>query len=453
MTKPQIQTRPSAEKGMALLLALFLTFLAGLLLTPVLERAVFHHNNAYRETRYLAALHLAEAGVDEGIWHLSFDKQKVWQGWNTSNDEVYLKHNGVFFDADRNQLGEYEVRIDHPIPLGTEISVGPIGSALPFPITTNSTPTITAVAGVPDLNSIGSEIRVIQVLARARTVFSLGLFSDADLELGGTTVVNSYDSRNGFYNSATNSSNNGDSGSNGDILLNGTPLIDGDASAGGNVVLVGQNAEITGQVEGGVTQIDLPLVSDLVAAAKLNNNNAEIPKAVKANGQLVNAFNPATNALSVQAGATLTLPGGTKDNPKIYYLSDAQLAGNSNLIVQDYVILFTDGDLDFTGGTVINNGGNGPPEKFTVYSSGGLDTTVGLNGGAGFAGAVYAPGANLTITGGGNFFGAAVGGKVTLGGNGEFHYDEALGETGIIAFFEVNEWVEKTPPLPGAGAS
>jgi hypothetical protein len=36
-----------------------------------------------------------------------------------------------------------------------------------------------------------------------------------------------------------------------------------------------------------------------------------------------------------------------------------------------------------------------------------------------------------------------VAGKIDFQGNAEFHYDEALGETGLIAFFEIAKWVEK----------
>ncbi len=434
-----------------MLMALFLTLIVALIIPTILERAVFQHANAYRESRFISALHASEAGIEEAVWHLSYDKEKAWTGWNTTDPDLYVYPATVLKDADNQSIGEVRMTIQDPIPLGSNINLGGSTAYYPFPITSNSAPTISAVAGVPDLDSPGAEVRQIQVLAKARTVFSLGLFSDDDLELGGTTVVNSYDSRNGHYNTTTNISNNGDSGSNGDILLNGTPLIDGDASAGGAVVLVGQNSEITGEVEGGMTQIELPGVNDAVAKAKLLNNNADIPNAVKPNGQQVAAYNPTTKALSIGAGATLSLPGGTKENPKVYYLSSASMAGNSKLLVSDYVVIFTDGSLDFSGGTVINNGGAGPPDKMLVYSSGGIDTDVKVNGGAGFAGAIYAPNAEVTLTGGGDIFGAVVGGKVNVSGNGQFHYDEALGDTGLIAYFEVREWVEK--PSPGVATT
>ncbi|MCA9429675.1 MAG: hypothetical protein KC940_04115, partial [Candidatus Omnitrophica bacterium] len=173
------------DKGMALLMALFLTLLAGLLVTPILDRAVFHHNDAFREQRYITALHLAEAGIEDGIWHLSYDKEDEWTGWDVSNDEVYEKNRSTFYDTSGNAVGEFEIEILNPIPLGTQIDIGPLGSALPFPIISNSEPTIIATAGIPDIETVGSEVRVIEVEAKARTVFSLGLFSDEDLELGG----------------------------------------------------------------------------------------------------------------------------------------------------------------------------------------------------------------------------------------------------------------------------
>jgi hypothetical protein len=47
-------------------------------------------------------------------------------------------------------------------------------------------------------------------------------------------------------------------------------------------------------------------------------------------------------------------------------------------------------------------------------------------------------------------YGALVGGKVDITGNGEFHYDEALGQVGPIVYFAVEEWVEKAAPLLGS---
>ncbi len=284
-SQPDIPILHSPQRGAAMLMALFLTMIIALIIPTVIQRAVFQHANAYRESRFITALHASEAGIEQAVWHLSYDKAKTWAGWNTSDPDLYVHPKIPLTDADNQPIAEVRMSIQDPIPLGTEINLGGAGTYYPFPVTSHSEPTITAVAGVPAIDSPGSEVRQVQVLAKARTIFSLGLFSDQDLELGGTTVVDSYDSRNGHYNPATNSSNNGDSGSNGDILLNGNPIIDGDACAGGSVVLIGQNSEITGEVEGGMTQIDMPGISDAVEMAKLVNNNAEIPQPVIQNAR------------------------------------------------------------------------------------------------------------------------------------------------------------------------
>jgi hypothetical protein len=436
-----------ASRGSAMLLALFLVFITGFMMVPILQRAVHHHNNAFRENRWLKAFHLAEAGVEEALWHLSYDEEEVWNTWNTSNTETYSKPQDVLLSTDGHEVGEYQVTIDGPIPLQTSVTLGPAGGLLPFPVNSQSEPVITATAGVPDIDTLGSQVRVIQVRARARTTFSLGLFSNTDLEFDGQPYVNSFDSRLGPYDPVTNAFNNIDVGANDNILLSGEPIVDGDAAMGGSVVQTGDSGKITGDVEGGLTEIVLPSLSEAVAAAKLENNNDEIPLARKLDGREVAAFDPATNSIRLNAEATLTLSGGTKENPKIYYFSEAVLNGGSKIETNGYVMIFTDGNLDFNGGTIVNNGGSGTAEQMQIYSSGGPETDILINGGAGFTSAVYAPSAEVTLTGGGNFFGALVGGGVNVSGDGQFHYDEALGDTGQIAFFEVNEWVEKAAPL------
>lgn len=447
MTYPLLPAR--ARRGAAMLLALFFLMAASLMVSTLIPRAVFRHDESFRETRHLAALQVGEAGLERAIWNLSYDQAHAWNGWITSNPAAYFLPKTAMYDAHGHKIGEYAVRIKDPLPLGQTIMLGAAGNFWPLPLTANAEPTITAVAGAPDLFSPDSERRIVQVVARSRSVFSLGLFSDKTLDLGGTTGVNSYDSRKGPYHPVHNVGSNVDAGSNNNIVLNGNVLIDGDAAAGGSVMIGGKSV-VTGEVEGGITRIDLPSTTQLVNAAKLNNNNNAIPPAKRPNGTNVTAYNAGDKSLNVAANATLTIPGGTADNPAVYYFSSAKLNGNSTIKFDGYVIIMSDGNLDFTGGTVINNSGTGTPGQLVIYSSGGDNTSVKINGGAGFAGAVYAPKANIAFSGGGQIFGAAVGGKITVQGNAEFHYDEALGNTGLIAYFQVNEWSERYADLSKA---
>ena len=62
--------------------------------------------------------------------------------------------------------------------------------------------------------------------------------------------------------------------------------------------------------------------------------------------------------------------------------------------------------------------------------------------------ALYAPGADLTIGGGGDLYGAAVAKAIDVSGDCRFHYDAALGRKGIagVATLERLYWREPNPP-------
>jgi hypothetical protein len=91
--------------------------------------------------------------------------------------------------------------------------------------------------------------------------------------------------------------------------------------------------------------------------------------------------------------------------------------------------IYADGHVSLGGGGVANN--NPQPYTLMVF---GTHPTVGtqeitLNGNGLLTASVYAPNANLTVSGGGgegHIFGAMVANRATLVGNTRFHYDEAL---------------------------
>ena len=421
---------------------MFLVLLAGLIATPILERTVFHHDNVFRESRYISALHIAEGGIEETVWHLTSDDQNAWSGWNTIDPDLYIQSKKTQYDPEGHQLGEYEVNVVGPDPTGLSVDVGPLGVPVPFRLTTTGSPIITAVAGVPDLTSPGSEIRIVQVEADMRTTGSLGLFSDLDLDFNGNTGVDSYDSRLGPYDPITNRFANATAGTNNDIVMNNANggNIEGDAYAVGTISFPGN---ITGEAQEGVSVIDLPPVDDVVAAAALENDNGDIPQAIKNGGQQYDAVDLSDDSLNLQSNSTLTLPGGTKENPKIYYFSNVKSHGD--LYIDGYVIIFTDGNVNLNGGTILNGAGGGKTEQLLLVSSGDLNTEIKINGGGGFAGVIYAPGAYLRFGGGCDIFGSAVGGDIDFLGNAQFHYDEALGDAGVPVSFELTKWVEKAP--------
>jgi hypothetical protein len=82
-----------------------------------------------------------------------------------------------------------------------------------------------------------------------------------------------------------------------------------------------------------------------------------------------------------------------------------------------------------SGGGVVN--GTGQAVNFTYI---GLNTSTKLtiSGSAAFIGTINAPQADLTISGSGGAFGAAIVKTYTGSGGSSFHYDECLGAGGSL---------------------
>ncbi len=157
------------------------------------------------------------------------------------------------------------------------------------------------------------------------------------------------------------------------------------------------------------------------------------------------------SSLTLSGSDTLYITGNVRlvvdGDLKVSGTQDAriELAEGANLE------LFVSGDINISGGGIINSGN---PPSLRIYNTG-VDTEVTLGGNAAISAAVYAPNSDITLNGGGTggaFYGAVVGENVTVNGEYDFHYDEALAnlpkpdidpEDGEF-IPEVQSWVELT---------
>jgi hypothetical protein len=89
----------------------------------------------------------------------------------------------------------------------------------------------------------------------------------------------------------------------------------------------------------------------------------------------------------------------------------------------------TNTPIDFTGGTISNL--TYDPARFQLFYGG--DKAVKLVGGAASASLVYAPNAEASFTGSGDFYGAVVAGKIADMGGASIHYDRNLDKEGLTA--------------------
>jgi hypothetical protein len=102
--------------------------------------------------------------------------------------------------------------------------------------------------------------------------------------------------------------------------------------------------------------------------------------------------------------------------------------------------LYVSGDATIAGKGVANgtptNASSGltaadmqQPARFKLYGTSSTSQTIKVAGNGALSGVIYAPNADITFTGNTPLiFGAATGKTITISGNAQVHYDEALGQ-------------------------
>lgn len=159
--------------------------------------------------------------------------------------------------------------------------------------------------------------------------------------------------------------------------------------------------------------------------------------------------------ISLSGPKTFRITGAADGSPtfaQILVNGDVDLSGQAQIILDPgvHVRMFVKGDGDFTGNGVANPN---DPLNFQLYGVQRLPDASGVisrgafkvAGNGGFRGAVYAPNYDINMVGGGNadsIFGAFVGYTINMTGVQSVHYDEAMGEGGLISDFRVVSWFE-----------
>ena len=127
----------------------------------------------------------------------------------------------------------------------------------------------------------------------------------------------------------------------------------------------------------------------------------------------------------VEGGAELHLGAG------IYEINSLSLAGNATLIIDSGPVIFRiEGDgvaapIDLTGGTISNASYVSSDLQFIYGGTGNITVSGGVESSA----LIYAPNADVTVTGNADFYGSVIGGTVTIPSGAAIHYDRALGTT------------------------
>lgn len=254
------------------------------------------------------------------------------------------------------------------------------------------------------------------------TRFEYAVYGRQIMDMNGGGMIDSYDSELGSY--ASQAVNGPDSAAhmyaleNGRIGSEGVVRLDGNAQAHGDAITSptgGFNFGGGSYLYGDTLRQNNFGVPDSIPIQEIQyaeDNNAA-PTEMELLGGAV--YDPLTGALDVGSGGTAILNTGT------YFFTSVSMQGQMQVASGAEVRIYVTGDWDSSGGNLINQ--DGIPANLRIFSTG---TSMRISGGSQVCAALFAPYADVTVTGGSEFYGAAVANRYYNGGGTSFHFDEAL---------------------------
>ncbi len=445
------------DRGSAIITVLILAAVTAVIAAGFLFRSAQEAKLATRSYYQSAALHLAEAGLEEGLYAANTSSLTSANGWTlvsgSTTDYVKSITTGLDFTQ---ATGAIYVRAD--------------GAA-------GSTPVITAagVINIPNQAKILKQLRIAGT--GPRHLFANGIVAKGNVTFSGAADIDSYDSSLGPWNATTNRSDRATVATNTTVQITGSAYIYGSVATNNTTPNVGAAGRIYGATSPGTPKVDPTRVR-----TDFNTN-------------LTDAVAPTTSPTSLSSlTSTITLPrvGDTPgaNGRYLYRTSSMQLDGVATMTIAGPVDLISTGDATVNGsakivltsgssvsfnlycpGTITLNGAGmvnntGDASKSTIWGTKptGSTQSMEINGSASFVGTVYAPNANIQVNGAAGLCGAIIGNTVTVAGSSVIHYDTKLatadvlggptpgsGSTGSGAI-AVGAWAELTG-VPGTGAA
>jgi len=364
-------------------------------------------NERYHEG--LVALSLAEAGADYAIQQINFVDENL-SSWSGGNPKSKTLNN--FQDDMGYTYGNVDIEVYNPGTSDVRIV---------------STGTFDTTTGPP-------VSRRIQVYLKQHRIFDYAILTVEEIVLNGTPNVDSYDSSAGSYG-GDNQGQDGDIATNGSanpaITLSGSTTIEGDANTGpGGTVLIEGSSTLTGDIDDTADEFIPPSqvpdsLASLASEGTLSSDETLTDGSYK------------YDSINLGGNDTLVINGEVA----LYVTGDVKTTANSEIVVSDGSTLniYFDGELDLGGNGVLNEGGD--PSDLTFYGSESA-TSIDIAGIGTFYGTIYAPQAEISISGNSEIFGAVVGHRVNHTGIAAIHYDIQLRNDGATIGYDPYAWQE-----------
>ena len=413
------------------MVTLFMACLFGMFLFSYLYLVRNQKVLVSRSQAWNGSIAAAEAGVEEALAQLNpgitlTTIDRTANGWGTPSGGLYG-------------------------PMARSL---PAGGSYGVVYTTDPFPTVYST-GYVSIAYLGANIsRVVRVTTTNAPVFNVAMAAKLNIDFKGNGIAtDSFNSAlptlssNGMYVS-TMTSTNGDVASIGGIVNVGNGTVNGSVFLGPTA---SDNVLANGTITGGVTNdfnVDfpdvvlpkltpLPLVSVPLAVDGVTYNyvfDNIIPFANLGGYYSINGLNGSIY-VGTNTHVTLLITGSKATVTLVRVAGFGSTSGQ--LTVYDDAPTFTlSGQDNIDSGNALN---------FTYYGTTN-NTTINLSGNANFTGTIYAPEANVSMSGSGStdydFVGSLIANSITLNGHFRFHYDENLTAAGPRQGFIPASWTE-----------
>jgi hypothetical protein len=407
---------PQREQGTVLVTTLVMSMLIAIVIAALLFVAQQHNQMTARSRVWTSEIPLAEAGVEEAMALINSRPTTLQsEGWQRINSTNFWKQRTF-----TNAYFHTTIIPSSPSLSAVTNTIVSIGFAR-VPLRTNYTRrTVVAIAklGPPDF----------------------GIVSKTTFTMGNNPYVDSYDSSdprfsttNGLYDftkrrdragvatisTAAGAINTGDGNIYGYAATGPGGTVIGDVGDGAWLAGGG-----TGAQPGHVTDDYNAAIPDVAVPSPWNPNTLTLPGII-GGVTYSHVLNGGDWQFNTDVNGSIYIQGKVR----VYFRRDFKMSGGTSVKLAPgaSVEMYMGGDMDLTGTAIINPAGRAA--NCTIY---GLPTcrSIRLGGGAEIFAKLYAPQAEIRLSGNFDFFGSMVGNAIRANGEAAIHYDEALGGDG-----------------------
>ena len=434
----------AASRGSVLIVALLVAALIAVALGSYLSLNLSSTRLARRTFNGYAALNLAEAGTEEGVW--SFNRIGAgdptgWNDWTKQDGAAWRKFSN--FDFSANTTGVVKVYVDN---------YNPPSSMQPKIVAQ-------ATVGAP---GEAPQVKMLEVTLRRRSYFANGLVAkDSVVFNGNNASVDSWNSDPDNdpatapvpYSAGVRT----DHGSVASVSVLNTSVAVNQANVWGYVATGGAQPQVGTQ--GTIRGVGTPASVAVDASRVSTDFNADFSVlGAPINGTFISTLGATlgtagaatrwrcnnitlngTDTLTILGQVTIVLTAGSGT-------SALSVTGSAAIVIPagSSLDVYVEGDVKVAGRGLGNS--NAQPVTCQIWGTnqGTLGQSIEVAGLGTLAGVIYAPNGDVKIDGRGDITGSVVARTITLTGNAAFHYDEALANYGNGAPYGIAKWRELT---------